>query len=258
MKNYRKVSAIIGLVVIAAALFLGWRYLTLSSSSSRSAVSGIDTLRINVENADIYVESTEGSGDKTEVEIKAKGKYRSSDIDVKTENNAVDIKQVGHPRLFTPNFDFGSRLDIYVKLPASRKDTLNVSSQNGKVSIDNVNSRIITVVSENGTIQMNRITGSKLLARSSSGAIRLEELTVSKVETIAESGSSRLVFSDKLNEIIANSSSTSGSIDYEFHNDIKLNLKSSGKLISRIDSDTASPNTIDMQSESGRMSVSRK
>ncbi|MBU5442143.1 hypothetical protein [Paenibacillus sp. MSJ-34] len=144
MKTYRKIIAAIGLVAIATALFVGWRYLTLLLSASRSMVSGIDTLRINVENADIYIESTEGLGDKAEV------------------------------------------------------------------------------------------------------------------ETIAESGSSRLVFSDKLEQINANSSSTSGAIDYEFHNDIKLNLKSSGKLISRIDSNTASPNTIDMQSESGRMSVSRK
>lgn len=105
---------------------------------------------------------------------------------------------------------------------------------------------------------MNRITGSELVARSTSGAIQLEELTVSKVETEAENGSSRLVFSDKLEQIIANSSSTSGAIDYEFHNDIKLDLRSSGKLKSEIESNMASPNTIDMQSESGQLSVSRK
>lgn len=258
MKIYNKIIMTIVLIGIAIALFSGWKYLSLSSSTNHYTVSVKENIHIDVENTNVHIESTEGLKDKAEVEIRAKGKYKSSDIAVKTENNNVDIKQVGRDKLFNLNLYFGSRLDIYVKLPPSRKYILNVSSQNGKVLINNINSKNITVASENGSIEMNRITGGELSAQSSSGAIRLVELSVSKVETETESGSSYLVFSDKLKQITGNSSSQSGAIDYVFHNDIKLDLRSSGKLKSEIDSDTTSSNKINLQSESGSMSFSRK
>lgn len=258
MKVHNKIVITVMLVVSVAVIFIGWKYLYLSSSINRNTMSVKETIHIDVKNANIHIETIEDLKDKVEVEIITKGKYKNNDIDVKTENNNLSIKQLEQNKLFNLNFYFGSRLNIYVKLPPSQNYILNVQSENGKVWIDNINSKNITVVTENGAIEMNRITGNELFAHTSSGTIQLKELIVPKIETKTENGSSYLEFSNKLKQITANSSSQSGAIDYVFHNDMKLNLRSSGKLQSEIKSDTTSLNKIDLQSESGSMSVSKK
>ncbi|MEK3913039.1 DUF4097 family beta strand repeat-containing protein [Paenibacillus sp. FSL H7-0331] len=232
MSDNKKIPAIL-LFIVIAVLCLAYGFiksLTASSSSTSYTATDIQSIRVDVENAKIHIEAIEGLKDKTEVEVVAKGKYDSSHINFESKNNSVVIKQTGFHKLL--NFNFNNSLDVFVKVATkgteNRLDQIFVSSENGKVSIQNINSRAIVVHSENGEISMKDITSDELSAHSTSADIRLEGL------------------------------SSSGSIDYIFQNDITLEFKWKGKWESKLQSDEASTNKIVMESDSGHMSVSRK
>jgi DUF4097 and DUF4098 domain-containing protein YvlB len=262
MSSNKKIPAIL-LFIVIAVLCLAYGFiksLTASSSSKSYTATDIQSIRVDVENAKIHIEAIEGLKDKTEVEVVAKGKYDSSHINFESKNNSVVIKQTGLHKLL--NFNFNNSLDVFVKVATkgteNRLDQIFVSSESGKVSIQNINSRAIVVHSENREISMKDITSDELSAHSTSADIRLEGLTTSKLETKTENGSSHIVFSEKLKKLITNSTSSSGNIDYIFQNDIRIDLKWKGKWDSKLQSDEGSTNKIVIESDSGHMSASRK
>ncbi|GGD88848.1 DUF4097 family beta strand repeat-containing protein [Paenibacillus nasutitermitis] len=262
MNINRKVSTILLLIVIAAAC-LGYMFiksLTAATSNKSYTATDIQNIQVDVENAKVHIESVEGRENKTEVEVVAKGKYDSSQISIDSNNNSLVIKQTGFHKPL--NFNFNNSLDVYVKVQTTgtepRLDQTFVSSQNGKIVVEHMNSRAIVVQSENGAINLKEITSDELSAHSTSGAIRLEEIITAKLETKADNGSSHIVFSDKLEKLNASSTSSSGSIAYILQNDIALDLKWKGKWDSNLKSDDTSPNKIVMESDSGNMSVNRK
>ncbi|CAG7651713.1 hypothetical protein PAESOLCIP111_06373 [Paenibacillus solanacearum] len=262
MTKNNKVSTVLLLIAIVF-IFLGYvliKSLTSPSSSKSYIAADLQSIQVDVKNAQVHIDTREGQENKTEVQVVAKGKYDSSHILVESKNNALVIKQTKSHKLL--NVNLNNKLDVFVSIEsngkANRLDRTAVSSQNGKVAIKNLNSRAIVVTSQNGEINMKEISSDELSARSTSGAIRLDGVNTFKLDTKTENGSSHIVFSDKLEKIIANSSSTSGSINYIFLNDIALNLKWKGKWDSKLISDDVSANKIVMESESGHMSASRR
>jgi len=255
MNINKKVSTILLLLVI---LFI--KSLTTGPSRKSYTATDIQNIQVEVQNAKVHLETAEGRENKTKVEVVAKGKYDSSQISIDSNTNSLVIKQTGF--LKPLNFNFNNRLDVYVKVQttgtAPRLDQTFVSSQNGKIAVEHMNSRAIVVQSENGAINMKEITSDELSAHSTSGAIRLEEILTAKLETKTDNGSSHIVFSDKLEKLNASSASTSGSIAYILQNDIAFDLKWKGKWDSNLKSDENSPNKIVMESDSGNMSVNRK
>ncbi|MCR8630108.1 DUF4097 family beta strand repeat-containing protein [Paenibacillus radicis (ex Xue et al. 2023)] len=262
MTKNKKASITLPLIVIAFVC-LGYviiKSLTSPSSSKSYTATDIQSIQVDVKNVKVHINTTEGRENKTEVEVVAKGKYDSSHIHIETKNNALVIEQTGSHKLL--NVNFNNSLDVFVKVETNgtknRLDRTAVSSQNGKIAIENLNSRAIVVQSENGEINMKEVSSDELSAHSTSGAIRLDGVNTLKLDTKTENGSNHIVFSDKLEKLIANSTSSSGNINYIFQNDIKLNLKWKGKWDSKLKSDEASTNKIVMESDSGHMSASRK
>jgi len=261
--NINKRSSTILLIIVAAVACLAYifiRSLAAPTSSKGFTATDIQNIHIDVENAKVHMEAIKSRENKTEVEVIAKGKYDSSNINIESKNNVLVIEQVGSHKILDINLI--NSLDIYVKVEtdeaANQLDQIIVTSENGRVAIENLRSRTIAVQSKNGEINMREISSDELSAHSTSGAIRLDGVNTSKLDTTTENGSSHIVFSNKLENLIASSASSSGSINYIFHNNISLDLKWKGKWSSTLTSDEDSPNKIVLESGSGKISVSRE
>ncbi|MCU6793363.1 DUF4097 family beta strand repeat-containing protein [Paenibacillus sp. WQ 127069] len=178
MTKNNKVSTIL-LLIAFVFVFLGYviiKSLTSPSSSKSYTATDIQNIQVDVKNANVHIDTTEGRENKTEVEVVAKGKYDSSHIHFESKNNALIIEQTGSHKLL--NVNLNNRLDVFPKIEtngtANLLDRTAVSSQNGEITIENLNSRAIVVQSENGEISMKEISSDEISAHSTSGAIHLD------------------------------------------------------------------------------------
>jgi len=286
---------IILLGVIGVILLFGLGQYVFSDDSKTYSFSNVEVLNTNLENADLQIETVQGDENNTHIEVVAKGKSKTNDIHITNEGNSVNIDQESMFRLGI----FGNlKVIVKVEVKENQFDKLNLSNESGAITIKRADSNNLTIQTESGEVSLDDIStenaslssssakislgnvknSNKLEIKTQSGAITLkdveskqlsiqstsgsqhgEKIVTSKLRTQSDSGSSRYEFSEALVELNADSTSSSGNIEYIFQNDIPLDINWSGeKMNNQITNNKNATNKIIMETNSGNMSVKRK
>ncbi|CAM5219195.1 Putative adhesin OS=Ureibacillus acetophenoni OX=614649 GN=SAMN05877842_108135 PE=4 SV=1 [Ureibacillus acetophenoni] len=130
-----------------------------------------DHIEIDTNNADINLQVTDGEAF---VELVNKEKYR---LNVDIEGNTLDI-EVEKPWFGLFAFDFSFKtptLNVY--LPKDMYDSIQAKTNNGKLDVNDVETKELKMKTNNGKIIVNDVKSSLINLKSNNGEIILENST---------------------------------------------------------------------------------
>lgn len=143
-----------------------------------------ESVNIKTTNADIEIVSTNSKQATVELDKNRNRRYELK-ADVKGDILEIEVKK-RWLHWFTFNF-FVSAPDLKVYLPEKNYDSLKAKTDNGTVTIENLNADKANVESANGKIVLDGITAKTISALTRNGKIEMEEL-VGKIVARSNNG----------------------------------------------------------------------
>lgn len=163
---------LIALVIVIVAI----NFIPIGPSGNKEVrINGnrFDSVNIKTTNADIEIESTNSNQATVELDNNRNRRYELK-ADVKGDTLEIEVKR-RWIHWFTFNF-FDSAPDLKVYLPEKTYDLVKAKTDNGTVTIENLNAYEANAESANGKIVLDEITAKTISALTRNGKIEMEEL----------------------------------------------------------------------------------
>lgn len=145
---------------------------------------GIDNLDILTNNTKIEVLPTNDSDITAELSTKSK----KHELLVKVEDSTffIEVKDKQKSFISLDFFSFGTALTVYV--PEKVYDSLQVESDNGRITIEQIKVNDVNVKADNGRIELGSIDSNTVTVRSSNGRIAMESINSSTINANSSNG----------------------------------------------------------------------
>ncbi|MEW9677101.1 DUF4097 family beta strand repeat-containing protein [Lentibacillus sp. L22] len=145
------------------------------------------SLNVQTDNATVKIIPTDDKTSKVTLNGKQyKNRNYQFAAHVKNEKLSVKLKNNRH-KLF--NFDFLSpSVTLTVYIPQKQYASLDVSTGNGGININHIQSKEMNAITSNGRINMNDLAGSALIAETDNGRINGKNLRMDKVDVQSDNG----------------------------------------------------------------------
>jgi len=160
--------------------------------------------KIEVSMNDAQVELIPTNGPDTLIEISGHDLKNNFSATI-TESTLSIAHKESKQKLY--NFDFGKkRTTLKVYIPKQRYDTLQIQSDNGSFSAENIDANEVNVKANDGTIELRNINATKILTESDNGRINGDNLIGTTVSAKANDGQINLksITADSISSISDN------------------------------------------------------
>lgn len=145
---------------------------------------GIENLDILTNNTKIEVLPTNDSDITAELSTKSK----KHELLVKVEDSTLFIEVKDKQRSFISLdfFSFGTTLVVYV--PEKAYDSLQVESDNGRITIDEIEANDVNIKADNGRIELENIESTTVTGEASNGLISMKNINSSTINVNTSNG----------------------------------------------------------------------
>lgn len=145
---------------------------------------GIENLNILTNNSRIEVLPTNDSD--ITAELLTKNKKHELLAKVEDATLFIEVKDKQRSFISLDFFSFGTTLTVYV--PERVYDSLQVESDNGRITIEEIQSNEVNVKADNGRIELGNIDSHTVTVQSSNGRIAVENIKSSTINTNSSNG----------------------------------------------------------------------
>jgi|SRR5690625_939022 len=185
MKKITIIAALLILIGVIGSLF------TFKNGNFKSTVidekvietNDVKQVKVETDNVNLKVEST--SDDKASVTLIGN---ESSTLTVNVEDTILHIQSNAEKqRLFS--FDFFPReFELTVSLPEEIYETIDVSSQNGYISMEKLEAEYFNSTAKNGRVNLDTIQGGTIDLHSNNGRIEANNIFADELDINADNG----------------------------------------------------------------------
>lgn len=168
----------------------------------------IQTLQIDVSNADIFIDKTTSDT----VEVRAT-ETRTAKFDIREKaNNVLSIKQ--KTTGFLSWLSFGSKPEVHISLPATQYNKLQINASSGDITVKNMTVTSVQIETSSGDIEASDLTAESYDLNATSGDMELAQLGSIAKEASFRSSSGELSIETLTTDTLL-TESTSGDVSLE-------------------------------------------
>lgn len=141
-------------------------------------------MEITTDDAQVKVLPTSNA----EAKVELSGKNENYHLSTGVERSTLKI-DVNHRQRKLFNFDFTSlHLTLKMYVPEKVYGSLQIESDNGRVTVDHLQAKEIYAKTDNGSIKLKDMESSKVTAKADNGTINLNNVVADMVTTKADNG----------------------------------------------------------------------
>lgn len=145
---------------------------------------GIKRINVNTSNSKIQVVPT--ADDSIKVELQSNNSKEEVTTVIEDSTLSIKVKNK-HWEFITINI-FIKTSSLIIHLPEQQYEALQIKSDNGDISIENMQITDINAKTSNGKINLHGITANSLVVNSNNGRIELSEIEANTTEFKADNG----------------------------------------------------------------------
>ncbi len=228
------ITGIILMVIGIAGSFLSYQFMDHSSSTVKETVASghIAHLKILAKNEHVTIIPVKNRSEIT-VELTGKGtKKLNTELDLHVHDDTLSIKTKRLKKLFQINF-FGGTRELNIYLPEKLYQSLEVSLDNGELTVNDLSIKNVKTDSNNGRIRMKHMVSDHIHVAVSNGRVHLDHVE-GKITGRSDNGA-----------VFLKTDTLDRSIDWKTDNG-NIKIETEGKPENAI---------LDLQTKNGRVSV---
>ena len=145
---------------------------------------GIENLNILTNNTKIEVLPTNDSD--ITAELSTKNKKHELLAKVEDSTLFIEVKDKQKSFISLDFFSFGTTLTVYV--PEKAYDSLQVESDNGRITVDEIEANGVNVKADNGRIELENIESMTVTGNASNGLISMKNVNSSTINVTTSNG----------------------------------------------------------------------
>lgn len=132
----------------------------------------IDTLSVKSANSMVTIQPTSSD----EITVTYEGNIEENILKTEVENNTLDIQMKTKWQYNIISFNLFSLVDkVKIELPQTLYEKITVDNDNGKIAIEEIESKSMDLTTDNGVIDAKKMTGN-LSAQSANGVIKVHDI----------------------------------------------------------------------------------
>ncbi len=191
--NKRKLSIIAGVLIIIGIVgsLLTYRIIDPEPISEEKVIDHKQVSSIDIDTDNIGVNILPTTDDSIKVTLEGETStniIRSFTTDIEDSTLFITYHEEQRSWFNFDIFNVLKPLKINVYLPQKQYDSLNVSANNGRVSIEKLNSKRMELHSNNGRVELNEVHSPTIIAETNNGRINMKEIIAQTISVESRNG----------------------------------------------------------------------